>query len=99
MAGWTMASRQCHPTNPSPTCYKPPQMISISPSCNLPHNKTDNQITRPMGKIHTTIYVAATKPPLTLDKKSTMTQNASYRYKLPIFSKLQKSIKIDKNEF
>jgi len=36
-----MASRQCHPTNPPPTWYKPPRMISISPSCNLPTNMTE----------------------------------------------------------
>jgi len=93
MAGLTTAGRQCHPTNPPPTRYKPPRMISASPSRNLLVTQTENQVSRPTGKNRTTTYVAATKPPSKSDEKSTMTANASV-YKLPIFPKLQKSIKM-----
>jgi len=68
MAGLTIASRQCHLTNPPPTCYKPPRIISLSSSHNLAINKTENKVTRLIGQNHTTTYVAAINPPSTPDK-------------------------------
>jgi len=94
MAGLTTAGRQCHPTNPPPTWYKPCRIISVYTSRKFPITKTENQITRSTGQNRTTAHVAATNPPSTSGEKSTMTPNEPY--KLPIFPKLQKSIKMKK---
>jgi len=94
MVGLTMAGRHCHPTNPPPTRYKPPKMKSISQIGNSPINKSNKQITRPMGHHSTIAYVAVIRPPLKLDETSTMTHPAPQKYKLPIISKLQKPSKM-----
>jgi len=94
MVGLTLTGSLCHLTNPPPTCYKPPTMRSITPFCNLQIDKRNKQIIRPTGHPSTVRYAAAVSVPSKSDQKSTMTHNGSHQYKLPIFPKLQKLIKM-----
>jgi len=94
MAGLTLTGHLCHPTIPPPTRYKPPTMRSITPFCNLQIDKRNKQIIRPTGHPSTVGYVAAISVPSKSDQKSTMMHNGSHQYKLPIFPKLQKLIKM-----
>jgi len=93
MAGLARTGRSSQPTIPPPTCYKPPPMKSITSCCKSSTNKTNTSTIWPMKNTSTTAYGTAT-PFLMTDNKSTMTQPTQQLHKLPLFPKLQKSIKM-----
>jgi len=94
MAGLATTGRSSQPTNPPPTCYKPPPMKSITSFCKSSTNKTNTSKICLMQNISTTAYGTAPNPSLTTDKKLTMAQPMQQLHKLPQFPKLQKLIKM-----